>query len=42
MFKEGKSLIDVVIELDLDINQVSSFYFDYLDLINRKYLIDIY
>ena len=42
MFKEGKSLIDVVIELDLDTDQVQAFYSDYLDLTNRKYLINIY
>jgi hypothetical protein len=42
MFKEGKSLIDVVIDLDLDTNQVQTFYSDYLDLTNRKYLIDVY
>jgi hypothetical protein len=42
MFKEGKSLIDVVIELDLDTDQVQAFYSDYLDLTNRKYLIDVY
>jgi Trp operon repressor len=42
MFKEGKSLIDVVIELDLDAYQVQAFYSDYLDLKNRKYLTDVY
>ncbi len=42
MFKEGKSLIDVVIELDLDTDQVKAFYSDYLILENRKYLTDVY
>jgi Trp operon repressor len=42
MFKEGKSLVDVVIELDLDTDQVQAFYSDYLDLINRTYLINIH
>ncbi len=42
MFKEGKSLIDVVIELDLDTDRVQAFYSDYLNLTNRTYLINIY
>jgi hypothetical protein len=42
MFKEGKSLVDVVIELDLDAEQVRAFYYDYLDLTNRKKLTIIY
>ncbi len=42
MFKEGKSLVDIVIELDLDSDQVRAFYYDYLDLTNRKKLTIIY
>jgi hypothetical protein len=42
IFKEGKSLADVVIELDLDSNDVWGYYYDYLDSTNRKHLINIY
>jgi hypothetical protein len=42
MFKEGKSLIDAVIELDLNTDRVRAYYSDYLDLTNRKKLTNIY
>ena len=42
MFKEGKSLIDAVIELDLNTDIVRAYYSDYLDLTNRKKLTNIY
>lgn len=40
MFKEGRSLIDIVIELDID--QARAFYSDYMDLTNREKLTDIH
>src|SRR6185437_1370386 len=42
MFKENKSLVDVVIELDLDTDKVQAYYSNYLDLTNRNKLTDIY
>jgi uncharacterized phage-associated protein len=42
MFKEGKSLIDAVIELDLNTDRVRAYYSDYLDLTSRKKLTNIY
>jgi Trp operon repressor len=42
MFKDGKSLIDVVIDLDMEADIVKTHYSDYLDLRNMKNLESIY
>ena len=42
MFKENTSLVDVAIGLDLSNDEVQAFYSDYLQLINRYQLTNIY
>ncbi len=42
MFKENKSLVDVVIELDLRTDEVQAYYSNYLELTNRNELTNIY
>ncbi len=40
--QQNKSLVDVVIELDLSTDEVQAYYSNYLDLTNRKELTNIY
>jgi hypothetical protein len=42
MLKNGKSLIDIVIELDMEADIIRSYYSDYLGLMNMKTLETIY
>jgi hypothetical protein len=42
MFKDGKSLIDIVIELDMEADIIKNHYSDYLELRNMKNLESIY
>ena len=42
MFKDGKSLEDVAIELDLDTDTVLYYYEDYLRLLKMGWLVKIY
>jgi septal ring factor EnvC (AmiA/AmiB activator) len=42
MFRENKSLTEVVIDLDLDAFTVLKYYEDYLTLVRMKVLVDIY
>jgi hypothetical protein len=42
MLKDGKSLIDIVIELDMEADIIKNHYSDYLDLRNMKNLESIY
>ena len=42
IMQQNKSLVDVVIELDLRTDEVQAYYSNYLDLTNRKELTNIY
>jgi DNA invertase Pin-like site-specific DNA recombinase len=42
MFQDGRPLIDVAIELDIDSPTVICYYADYLKLVNMGRLVDIY
>ena len=42
LFKEGKNLVDIAINLDIETDEVLSMYSDYLRLLNLQKLITIY
>ena len=42
LFKEGKSLVDIAITLDIETDEVLSMYSDYLRLLNLQKLMTIY
>ncbi len=42
MFMQDKSLPEIVVSLDIDVNTVQACYCDYLRLMNMKNLVDIY
>jgi DNA-binding CsgD family transcriptional regulator len=42
MFMQDKSLPEIVVSLDIDVQTVQAYYFDYLRLMNMKNLVDIY
>jgi DNA-binding CsgD family transcriptional regulator len=42
MFMQNKSLPEIIVSLDIDVNTVQAYYCDYLRLMNMKNLVDIY
>lgn len=42
MFMQEKSLPEIVVSLDIDVNTVQAYYCDYLRAMNMKNLVDIY
>jgi DNA-binding CsgD family transcriptional regulator len=42
MFMQNKSLPEIIVSLDIDVNTVQAYYCDYLRLLNMKNLVDIY